>query len=208
MPGLGAERLRITEQRAACLKARFRCLGINRMLQFDAGSDHRFVSPFRFCGHRCQQADRHRQPEDGRSLGRCYGGWLPSALPGHSPRRVRAPQHCRLDRSGGLSGRSSRPVSSMHRWSPARGAGGLSVGHRRRRRPNVHPGEGETIAPSYERKSIMISSNLLFSDWDKIFKDPMTTAAAIDRIVHHSTILELDGESQRIPAAKKPKGGG
>ena len=63
------------------------------------------------------------------------------------------------------------------------------------------------LSERYERKSIMISSNLLFSEWDKIFKDPMTTAAAIDRIVHHSTILELDGDSYRMLKAKKSKGG-
>lgn len=61
------------------------------------------------------------------------------------------------------------------------------------------------LSERYERKSIMISSNLLFSEWDKIFKDPMTTAAAIDRIVHHSTILELNGDSYRMQAAKKKK---
>lgn len=61
------------------------------------------------------------------------------------------------------------------------------------------------LSERYERKSIMISSNLLFSEWDKIFKDPMTTAAAIDRIVHHSTILELDGNSYRNEAAQKKK---
>lgn len=61
------------------------------------------------------------------------------------------------------------------------------------------------LSERYERKSLMISSNLLFSEWDKIFKDPMTTAAAIDRVVHHSTILELDGDSYRMQAAKKQK---
>ena len=39
------------------------------------------------------------------------------------------------------------------------------------------------LAERYERKSVLISSNLVFSQWDKIFKDPMTTAAAIDRLV-------------------------
>jgi len=59
------------------------------------------------------------------------------------------------------------------------------------------------MAERYERKSLMISSNLVFSQWDKIFKDPMTTMAAIDRVVHHSIILEFDGiESLR---SKKPK---
>jgi DNA replication protein DnaC len=65
------------------------------------------------------------------------------------------------------------------------------------------------LAERYERKSLMITSNLVFSEWDKIFKDPMTTAAAIDRLVHHSTILELNGDSYRIQHAKtkKQKGG-
>ena len=61
------------------------------------------------------------------------------------------------------------------------------------------------LSERYERKSIMITSNLLFSDWDKIFKDPMNTAAAIDRLVHHSTILELDGDSHRMRQAKENK---
>jgi DNA replication protein DnaC len=47
------------------------------------------------------------------------------------------------------------------------------------------------LGERYERKSVLITSNLVFSQWDRIFKDPMTTAAAIDRLVHHSTILEL-----------------
>jgi DNA replication protein DnaC len=47
------------------------------------------------------------------------------------------------------------------------------------------------LAARYERKSVIITSNLVFSQWDRIFKDPMTTAAAIDRLVHHSVILEL-----------------
>ena len=55
----------------------------------------------------------------------------------------------------------------------------------------------------YERKSVMITSNLVFSEWDKIFKDPMTTAAAIDRLVHHSIILELDNDSYRARQARK-----
>ncbi len=59
------------------------------------------------------------------------------------------------------------------------------------------------LAERYERRSVMITSNLVFSEWDKIFKDPMTTAAAIDRVVHHSTILELSGDSYRAEAAQK-----
>ena len=55
------------------------------------------------------------------------------------------------------------------------------------------------MAHRYERKSLMISSNLAFKDWDKIFKDKMTTMAAIDRIIHHATILHFDGsKSHRI----------
>ncbi len=59
------------------------------------------------------------------------------------------------------------------------------------------------LADRYEQGSLMITSNLPFSKWEQIFKDPMTTAAAIDRIVHHSTILELNVESYRMVQAKK-----
>jgi len=53
------------------------------------------------------------------------------------------------------------------------------------------------LAERYERKSVMISSNLVFSQWDQIFKSPLTAAAAIDRLVHHSVILEITGNSFR-----------
>ena len=59
----------------------------------------------------------------------------------------------------------------------------------------------------YERGSIMITSNLPFSKWESIFKDPMTTAAAIDRLVHHSVILEMNLPSYRMEAAKEGKTG-
>ena len=59
------------------------------------------------------------------------------------------------------------------------------------------------LAERYERRSVMITSNLVFSQWDRIFKDAMTTAAAIDRIVHHSVILELTGRSYRGDEAEK-----
>jgi DNA replication protein DnaC len=59
------------------------------------------------------------------------------------------------------------------------------------------------LAYCYERSSIMLTSNLPFSQWEKIFKDPMTTAAAIDRLVHHSVILELNLESFRLEQAKE-----
>jgi len=62
------------------------------------------------------------------------------------------------------------------------------------------------LGERYERRSVLISSNLVFSRWDRIFKDPMTTAAAIDRVVHHATILELTGPSYRTQAAKHRAG--
>ena len=62
------------------------------------------------------------------------------------------------------------------------------------------------MAERYERRSMLITSNLVFSDWNKIFKDPMTTAAAIDRVVHHSVILEFaDVKTYRGDAAEKRK---
>jgi DNA replication protein DnaC len=67
------------------------------------------------------------------------------------------------------------------------------------------------MAERYERRSLLITSNLVFSDWNRIFKNPMTTAAAIDRVVHHSVILEFGGiKSFRVADAgsaqnKKPK---
>ena len=63
------------------------------------------------------------------------------------------------------------------------------------------------LADRYERRSVLVSSNLVFSKWDQIFKDPMTTMAAVDRLVHHAIILEFDGESRRV-AAPKERGGG
>ena len=59
------------------------------------------------------------------------------------------------------------------------------------------------LAERYERGSMLTSSNLVFSQWDKIFKDSMTTAAAIDRMVHHCVILELTGQSYRNQEAQK-----
>lgn len=58
------------------------------------------------------------------------------------------------------------------------------------------------LAERYEQRSVVITSNLVFSKWQQIFKDEMTTNAAIDRLVHHSTILELNAESYRIKTAK------
>ncbi len=61
------------------------------------------------------------------------------------------------------------------------------------------------LAHRYERGSMLITSNLPFSKWEVIFKDPMTTAAAIDRLVHHSVVLELNVPSYRAEQAKKRK---
>ena len=47
------------------------------------------------------------------------------------------------------------------------------------------------LAERYERRSVVITTNLVFSEWERIFKDPMTTLAAIDRVVHHSVVLDL-----------------
>ena len=59
------------------------------------------------------------------------------------------------------------------------------------------------LAERYERCSVLISSNLVLSKWDQIFKDPMTTMAAIDRLVHHAAIF---GIRQRERARRnKPK---
>jgi len=59
------------------------------------------------------------------------------------------------------------------------------------------------LAERYERGSVMITSNLPFSQWERIFQDPMTTAAAIDRLVHHCIILELNIASYRMEEAKR-----
>ena len=57
------------------------------------------------------------------------------------------------------------------------------------------------IAERYERRSLGITSNLVFSQWERIFANPMATAAAIDRVVHHAVILEFDVPSYRTDAA-------
>jgi DNA replication protein DnaC len=60
------------------------------------------------------------------------------------------------------------------------------------------------LAERYETRSVVITSNLVFSQWDTVFKDPMTTRAAVDRLVHHATILELK-DSYRQEEAKLRK---
>ena len=58
------------------------------------------------------------------------------------------------------------------------------------------------LAERYERGSVLLTSNLPFSKWEQIFKDPMTTAAAIDRLVHHSVVIELNIRSYRLETAE------
>src|SRR5271155_3033404 len=61
------------------------------------------------------------------------------------------------------------------------------------------------LAERYERGSVLVTSNLAFSQWEQIFKDPMTTAAAIDRLVHHAVIVEVNVPSYRAEQARKAK---
>jgi DNA replication protein DnaC len=69
------------------------------------------------------------------------------------------------------------------------------------------PEEAEVLftlmAERYERRSLIITSNLVFSQWERIFKSPLATAAAIDRLVHHAVIIEIDRLSVRAEDAKK-----
>ena len=64
------------------------------------------------------------------------------------------------------------------------------------------------LSQRYERKSVMITSNLVVSQREQIFEDPLTTVAAIDRIVHHSFILEIPApiNSYRMDQAGKRHG--
>lgn len=59
----------------------------------------------------------------------------------------------------------------------------------------------ELIAARYERKSLALTANQPFSGWDQVFPEPAMTLAAVDRLVHHSTIFELNVESYRRRAA-------
>ena len=55
----------------------------------------------------------------------------------------------------------------------------------------------EFIAHRYESGTLIVTANQPFSAWDSIFTDGMMTVAAIDRLIHHATIIELEGESYR-----------
>ncbi len=64
----------------------------------------------------------------------------------------------------------------------------------------------ELISKRYERRSLLITANQPFGEWNKIFPDPAMTVAAVDRLVHHATILEMNVESYRQRSATKRKG--
>jgi len=64
------------------------------------------------------------------------------------------------------------------------------------------------LAERYERRSVVITSNLVFSEWDQIFKNPLTTAAAIDRVVHHSLIIEFGKDVKSVRAEEAARRNG
>ena len=82
--------------------------------------------------------------------------------------------------------------------------------------PAEHRAQGDVRGrePGLDRRSIIVTSNMVFSQWEEIFQNPMATAAAIDRIVHHSVITEFDVPSYRTAeatarqASRGPHGGG
>jgi DNA replication protein DnaC len=55
----------------------------------------------------------------------------------------------------------------------------------------------------YESGSMIITSNLAFSEWGQIFPDNMMTVAAVDRVIHHSTVIKVSGESYRKKTSEK-----
>lgn len=59
------------------------------------------------------------------------------------------------------------------------------------------------ISQRYERRSLLITTNLTYSEWDKVFLNPITTAAAVDRVIHHCETFNIQGPSWRAEAAKK-----
>lgn len=61
------------------------------------------------------------------------------------------------------------------------------------------------LSERYERRSVILTSNLVFGEWDRIFRDQMATAAAIDRLIHHSVLLEFDVLSFRAEEAEGRK---
>ena len=85
-------------------------------------------------------------------------------------------------------------------WTCSAGCAAVSLGIHR---PFVLTNRQLLIAERYERRSLGITSNLVFSEWELIFANPMAAAATIDRVVHHSVILEFDVPSYRTNAAQQ-----
>ncbi|MDM9645514.1 ATP-binding protein, partial [Rhizobium sp. S163] len=63
----------------------------------------------------------------------------------------------------------------------------------------------ELISARYERRSIMLTANQPFGEWNRVFPDPAMTLAAVDRLVHHATIFEMNVESYRRRSAMEAK---
>ena len=63
----------------------------------------------------------------------------------------------------------------------------------------------ELISARYERRSILITANQPFGEWNRVFPDPAMTLAAVDRLVHHATIFEMNVESFRRRSAMEAK---
>ena len=85
-------------------------------------------------------------------------------------------------------------------WTCSAGCAAVSLGIHR---PFVLTNRPLLIAERYERRSLGITSNLVFSEWELIFANPMAAAATIDRVVRHSVILEFDVPSYRTNAAQQ-----
>jgi DNA replication protein DnaC len=68
----------------------------------------------------------------------------------------------------------------------------------------------ELISARYERRSLLITANQAFGEWGKVFQDPAMTLAAVDRLVHHATIFEMNVDSyrRREALARKNRGAG
>ena len=101
---------------------------------------------------------------------------------------------------------SEKPSDASHRWRRTRARASVAI-VRFCVKSSQGAEESEVlftlIAERYERRSLGITSNLVFSEWERIFANPMATAAAIDRVVHHSVILEFDVPSYRTNAAQQ-----
>ncbi len=58
------------------------------------------------------------------------------------------------------------------------------------------------VTKVYERRSLVVTTNLPFARWSEVFLDATAAAAVIDRIVHHAAVLKTEGESHRLKAAR------